>query len=300
MVSSTASAITTNYGLNGLGQRVSKSGSGVEPNGTRLFAYDEAGHLVGEYDGSTGEAIEETVWLNDLPVAILTGSGTGAAAYYVHPDHLGAPKVINDGSGNTVWAWGHDPFGNGQPSGTFTYNLRYPGQYYDSESNLNYNMNRDYDPVIGRYIQSDPIGLKGGVNTYGYVGGNPLWAVDKFGLAPGDSYASEDAAAYAALGDIYQKSMHEGVEYGGRIYQKDLGLGPYSYTPPIKGTSTKMHPGECPTGTDARGYYHTHPYVADYDSESFSRMDEWVAKQFGYAGYLATPSGRYLKYTPMQ
>jgi RHS repeat-associated protein len=62
------------------------------------------------------------------------------------------------------------------------FNLRFPGQYYDAKTGLFYNYFRDYEPQTGRYIESDPIGLEGGVSTYGYVGSRPLWAFDPHGL----------------------------------------------------------------------------------------------------------------------
>ncbi|MFN9745091.1 MAG: DUF5675 family protein, partial [Betaproteobacteria bacterium] len=109
---------------------------------------------------------------------------------YVYADHIDTPRVITQASDNRMrWRWDQaDPFGTSAPNqnpasiGTFTYNPRFPGQFYDVESNLHYNYFRDYDPRIGRYVQSDPIGLAGGINTYAYVGGNPISRVDPAGL----------------------------------------------------------------------------------------------------------------------
>jgi RHS repeat-associated protein len=125
------------------------------------------------------------VWLGDLPIAVSQPSGR----YYIAPDHLGAPHQITNAASQPVWLWDHDPFGNGTPTtiGSFTYNLRFPGQYYDKLAGLNYNYFRDYDPKTGRYIESDPIGLEGGINTYGYVAENPLSFSDPYGLNENDS-----------------------------------------------------------------------------------------------------------------
>lgn len=108
---------------------------------------------------------------------------------HVHPDQLGTPQAMSDGSGRRVWTTEYDPFGqatvNEDPDGdgkTSTLNLRFPGQYFDSETGLHYNYFRDYDPALGRYIQSDPIGLRGGINTYAYVAGNPIRYIDPLGL----------------------------------------------------------------------------------------------------------------------
>jgi RHS repeat-associated protein len=158
--------------INGLGQRTVQT-----VVSSQYFFYDEAGHLTGNYN-STGAVVTETVWLDDLPVAVIEPAG----AFYIAPDHLGAPHQITDASVTAVWLWDHDPFGNGTPSGTFSDNLRFPGQFYDQNAKLHYNYFRDYDPNIGRYIESDPIGLKGGINTYAYVSDNPVNLVDPKGL----------------------------------------------------------------------------------------------------------------------
>lgn len=131
--------------------------------------------------------------MDDLPVATLRPTGTGTptpiAIYYVHADQLGTPRAITRPSDDAiVWKWDNaEPFGNNaandNPSGlgTFSFNLRFPGQYYDVETGLHYNYFRDYDPTIGRYVESDPIGLEGGTNTYAYVDANPASRIDPSG-----------------------------------------------------------------------------------------------------------------------
>jgi len=99
--------------------------------------------------------------------------------------------MVTDQSGNVVWQWDNtDPFGNSipnqSPNGTgtqFVFNLRFPGMYNDVETGTFYNYFRDYNPAIGGYLQSDPLGLYGGqFSTYAYVGGDPLGLFDFFGL----------------------------------------------------------------------------------------------------------------------
>jgi RHS repeat-associated protein len=101
---------------------------------------------------------------------------------YIHADHLDTPLRLMDANDAALWIWNPAPFGDTTPGGSMTFNHRFPGQYFDAETNLHYNYQRWYDPAIGRYIQSDPIGLEGGINTYAYVESNPLSYVDEDGL----------------------------------------------------------------------------------------------------------------------
>ncbi|MBL0125099.1 MAG: DNRLRE domain-containing protein [Betaproteobacteria bacterium] len=113
------------------------------------------------------------------------------ALYYIHADQIGTPRAITKSSDNTkVWEWSNaESFGDNAPNEdpnatgtTFKYNLRFPGQFADVETGTSYNYFRDYDPSTGRYIESDPIGLGGGINTFAYAGNNPLFNTDRDGL----------------------------------------------------------------------------------------------------------------------
>jgi RHS repeat-associated protein len=150
-----------------------------------------SGSTIGEYD-STGKAVREYVWMGSTPVAVFTpdpAAPTGnPIVYTIHTDHLDTPRVVLDKNGAVRWRWLAEPFGTTAPEtnpsnlGAFTFNLRFPGQYFDAESGLNQNYFRDYDATTGRYVESDLIGLAGGINTYAYVDGNPLSYIDPNGL----------------------------------------------------------------------------------------------------------------------
>jgi RHS repeat-associated protein len=301
---------TTSYIFNALGQRVEKSGTSVT-----LFVYDEAGHLLGEYDGS-GNLIEETIWMGNVPVATLQPNGTGISVYYIHTDHLNTPRRITSPSNNAiVWRWDSEPFGtaaaNQNPSGSgmpFVYNLRFPGQYYDAETGLNYNYHRDYDPGTGRYIQSDPLGLRGGVNTYAYVRGNPISLIDPWGLAPWDPFPSPQGAAVDALNWIYNPAIPNWLfppttEYAGSIYQGLDGM--YYATVPLPGVSDSSLPSYPPGGySRVLAYYHTHGQCTkgmNGGNDVFSPDDKFVADWHypsGVSSFLETPGYSILRYDP--
>jgi RHS repeat-associated protein len=134
--------------------------------------------LLGEYNSSGTK--QEYVWLGSTPIAVVQNG----IILTIHADHLNTPRQLTDATKKVVWNWPYSAFGNNLPStvGAVKFNLRYPGQYYDAESKLHYNINRYYEPITGRYTQSDLIGLNGGINTYNYVGGNAVGYSDEWGL----------------------------------------------------------------------------------------------------------------------
>ena len=211
------------YGYTAQGLRVTKRNPN-DASSLRHFVYDESAQLLGEYD-QHGTPLREVIWLGNLPIGVIDGSAATPVLHYIESDHLGTPRVVVDATRNVgIWRWNQtdDPFGrslpNSNPDGdatSFAFNLRFAGQYHDAETGWNYNVHRYYDPTIGRYLESDPIGLGGGINTYGYVGGNPLRFNDPLGLVYGDGVIQfEDVLFGPTLWMQKKLGMGEGIPQG--------------------------------------------------------------------------------------
>ena len=160
------------YYVNPEGQRLRKTGTA----GTTYFAPDQGGSLLAE--NANGVWIDY-VWLNGR----LIGRMANNQAYAIHDDQLGRPQVVTDSGHNIVWQAQNLAFMQNVTTASITLNLGFPGQYYDAETSAWNNGFRDYNSGLGRYVESDPIGLAGGINTYAYVGNNPMTGIDPYGLA---------------------------------------------------------------------------------------------------------------------
>jgi RHS repeat-associated protein len=152
------------------------------------YTFNWAGVTPGTYS-ITSRATDNAGATANSNAASVTVAAAAKQVYFIDTDHLNTPRLISNSTGMTVWRWDNqEPFGNTPPDqnpsgiGNFDFPLRFAGQYADPETGLNYNYFRDYDPQIGRYVQSDPIGLFGGINTYAYGDNNPLSKLDRFGL----------------------------------------------------------------------------------------------------------------------
>ena len=192
------------YTYNAFGERVAKTASFPQAIDLR-FVYDEANKLIGEYGTSTREYVR----LGDLPVAVVDITSTSSSVYYIHSDGLNTPRAISDATGATIWQWSFqsNPFGEKQPTSAtgYVFNLRTAGEYYDAETGLNYNVQRSRDTSTGRFLQSDPTGLAGGISTYSAVANNPLSYVDSTGLQQEDP--EEELVRRRELKEVLQPDL---------------------------------------------------------------------------------------------
>jgi len=171
-----------------------------------VTVYDEQGQLISSLIGGNPLRYEEIVWIDNIPVGrVLSSTSAVLEVHAIHSDHLNTPRALanaqsqgGQAAGTVVWRWrlnatsvsGSNAFGaqaaDENPDGNGTsvrFDLRFPGQQWDASVGLSYNYFRDYEAGTGRYVESDPIGLYGGINTYTYVYARPLVGVDPNGQA---------------------------------------------------------------------------------------------------------------------
>ena len=188
------------YTYDAFGNRLGRVGA---VTATTLYQYDVNRRLLEETDGQ-GNALVDYIYLGNRPVATIS-PGDGQV-YFLHNDRLGTPQVATDGNQNVVWSASYGPFGElSTVPALIVQNLRLPGQEFDVESGLYHNGFRDYAPALGRYLQSDPIGLRGGVNTYAYVGANPINLIDRLGLSWWSDVKDDYQAFSSWVGDKWNE-----------------------------------------------------------------------------------------------
>ncbi|EAA4330778.1 TreTu family toxin [Salmonella enterica] len=180
----------THYGYDALGRRTRKATYGRHTGHTARSRTD----FVWEGFRLLQENVQQQGWRTYLydaeqpytPVASVTGKGESRQVWYYHTDVTGTPQEVTAADGTLVWAGYIRGFGENAAdisnSGAYFHQpLRLPGQYFDDETGLHYNLFRYYAPECGRFVSQDPIGLRGGLNLYQYAP-NPLKYIDPLGL----------------------------------------------------------------------------------------------------------------------
>jgi type VI secretion system secreted protein VgrG len=173
-----ANGVKARYEYDALGRRVAKHVTAKGRTTTTLFVWDGDWMIQEVTNGKTITYVKHPDHAG--PLAKIENGKT----YHYVTDHIGTPQELHDASGRIVWAADYSAYGLVRKllADEVSNPIRFAGQYYDAETGLRYNRFRYYDAVAGRYLTQDPIGLKGGINQYAYVKGNPLSRIDSLGL----------------------------------------------------------------------------------------------------------------------
>lgn len=289
-VAKAGGTIQGTYVYNGMGEQVQR-----QTSITTRFVYDESGQLIGQYNAA-GQPIQQYIWMDGVPVGVLTGS----TLRYVQTDQLGTTRAVVDPTQQkAVWRWDEstEAFGNGAPntdpdgdSVQFVFDLRFSGQRYDQASGLHYNFYRDFEPATGRYTQSDPIGLNGGISTYGYVSGNPTKNIDPFGLSQNAYILGIHAGLTPDRSHLIGHAWIS-IKRVGEKTTNTYGIWQDSYMP---NSGLRRRIPDNGAGTDIRkNFEEIYGYEKATESVYFiitsarrENLDKYLAKKFNY-GYLS-------------
>lgn len=265
-----------NYYVNPEGQRLRKTGS----MGTTYFAPDSTGALLAEYANG---AWVDYVWLDRR----LIGREVNGQLEAIHDDQLGRPQVVTNASQAVVWSAQNSAFTrNVTVSNSAPLNLGFPGQYYDTETGLWNNGFRDYDPTLGRYVESDPLGLRGGINTYAYVGNDPLNYIDPLGLSScKDQAIFNEIANNEAIEPVYPELYLFGA---GRL----LYAGAAMAIPSIASTAADTSIGQAAVAVASRNSLKTVFRLGLFQGVRQPTLDTQLAKYGGDAAQVVAAAGR--------
>jgi RHS repeat-associated protein len=237
---SIGSTLQAEYHYNTLGQQIIRYRATTDQ--TIHVVHDADGNRLAEYGydpaTDTSTLLREYIWLDGEAVGVVEED----VLYFVRTDHIGRPIFATDGTGSKVWEATYLPFGGVHTIGTIVplnIDLRFPGQWYQSESGLYQNWMRGYDPTTGRYLQADPLGLIDGPSVYGYALQNPQSYIDFFGEETTVSISYHPDGWYGHASVMTDEQIYDPSGANCLCQYDEMDRGPY---PPGSGETYERNP----------------------------------------------------------